>query len=395
MARFYAAFAATLIAAGAAAALTSPPANAQDSPLETAATHAVIMDYETGIVLYSKDGDTPMPPASMSKIMTILHVMDLLESGSITLDTEFEVSEDAWRRGGFASGSSNMCLEPRQRVSVEDLIRGVIVLSGNDASIVLAQGISGSEPAFADELNDKADDMGLENSHFANATGWPHPEHRVSAHDLAEIARVTIAEHGDLYAIYAEREFDWCVSSPSNRFNRNPLLGLVPGVDGLKTGHTEESGYGLVASGVRNGVRRIVVFNGMTSQRGRANEAERLMRAAFADFRVATPFADNQEVGQLPVFLGEADAVPVRIAEGVTLGYHRRSARDVSARLVYEGPLRAPISAGDEVGKLVLEVPGGETVERTIYAAADVAQLDLVGRAQAGLVHLIRYGNDN
>jgi len=394
MARPFAAFSAALITTIAALAIAGP-ATAQDSPLETAATHAVIMDYETGIVLYSKDGNEPMPPASMSKIMTILHVMDLISAGSLSLDTEFEVSEDAWRRGGFASGSSNMCLEPRQRVSVEDLIRGVIVLSGNDAAIVLAQGISGSEPAFAAELNEKAIYMGLENAHFANATGWPHAEHRVSARDLAEIARVTIAEHGDLYAIYAEREFDWCVSSPSNRFNRNPLLGVVAGVDGLKTGHTEESGYGLVASGVRNGVRRIVVFNGMTSQRGRANEAERLMRAAFADFRVATPFSDNQEVGEVPVFMGEADSVPVRIGDGVTIGYHRRSARDVAARLVYDGPLRAPISAGDEVGMLVLEVPGGETVERTIYATTDVAQLGLMGRAKAGLVHLIRSTNDN
>lgn len=388
-ARALAGIAALAIAAlGAAAGAVS--ASAQDSPIETAATHALIMDYETGIVLYSKNGDEPMPPASMSKIMTVLHVLDLVAGGSITYDTEFEVTEDAWRRGGFASGSSNMCLEPRQRVSVEDLLRGVIVLSGNDAAITLAQGISGSEEAFAEELNEKAEYLGLTGSHFANATGWPDPEHRVSAHDLATIARATIKEHPDAYSIYAQREFDWCASSPSNRFNRNPLLGVVEGVDGLKTGHTEESGYGLVASGVRDGVRRIIVFNGLESQRDRANEAERLMRAAFADFRVASPFEADEVVGELPVYLGEADKVAVRIEDGVTIGYHRRGARDVSARLVYENPLRAPVSAGDEVGRLVVDVPGGETVERRLYAAEDVAKMGLVGRAVAGLNHVIR-----
>jgi D-alanyl-D-alanine carboxypeptidase (penicillin-binding protein 5/6) len=374
--------------------LIAAPAHAQRSPLNTDASHAVIMDYETGLVLFSKDGDEPMHPSSMSKIMTVLMTFEAIDSGSITLETEFVTSEDAWRRGGFATGGSTMCLLPNERVTVADLLRGVIVLSGNDAAIVLAQGLGGSESAFALDMMARAEELGLTSANLVNATGWPDAEHVISARDLAEIARVTIRDHPDLYAIYAEREFDFCDEAPSNRFNRNPVLGIIDGADGLKTGHAEDAGYGLVASRVVGDTRRIVVFNGLETNAARSREAERLLRAAFTDFRVNPAFTAGQTVGALPVYLGESETVPVRIEDEVLVGYHRSSARDASARIVYEAPLRAPIEEGDVLGTFVLEMPGTEAVERPVVAAASVAELDIVGKAAAGFVHIVRTAGD-
>jgi D-alanyl-D-alanine carboxypeptidase (penicillin-binding protein 5/6) len=370
------------------------PVAAQESPFDTAATHALIMDQETGIVLYSKNGDEPMPPSSMSKLMTVLMTFEALKAGSIAMDTVFTTSEHAWRTGGFASGSSTMCLMPNERVTVEQLLHGVIVLSGNDASIVLAEGLSGTETAFAADMEDRAHELGLTSASFRNATGWPDPEHRISARDLAEIARLTVRDHADLYPIYAEREYDFCDEAPSNRFNRNPVLGLIDGADGLKTGHTEEAGYGLVASAVRGGERRIIVFNGMRTNADRSREAERMLRAAFADFEVSRPFAAGEEIARLPVYLGAEETVPVRIEEEVAVGHHRRAARDASARLLYEAPLKAPVSEGDVVGRLIIDIPGAPSIERPIVAAASVAKEGLVGRASAGLMNLIRSGGD-
>jgi D-alanyl-D-alanine carboxypeptidase (penicillin-binding protein 5/6) len=377
------------------AGLIGAAAAAQDAPFETAATHAVIMDFDTGIVLYDKAGDEPMPPASMLKIMTVLLTFEALKGGSITMDTEFVTSEHAWRTGGFASGSSTMCLTPNERVTVSNLLRGVIVLSGNDASIVLAEGLAGSEESFAADMQDRAEDLGLTGSTFRNSTGLPDPDQRVSAHDLAEIARVTIRDHPDLYPIYAETEFDFCDEAPTNRYNRNPVLGLIEGADGLKTGHTEESGYGLVASALRDGERRIVVFSGLTSEAGRSQEAERLMRAAFADFKISHPFKAGDQVGELPVYMGERNVVPVRVDEDVVVGHHRRAARDATARVVFETPLRAPVREGDAVGTLVIEVPGQPKIEKPVVAAASVPKAGLMDQARIALFSLIRGEGDD
>jgi D-alanyl-D-alanine carboxypeptidase (penicillin-binding protein 5/6) len=383
-----------VLAASALAAAIAQPAAPQDPPFDTAASHAVIMDQDTGIVLFSKNGDEPMPPSSMSKLMTVLMVFEALKAGSIAMDTVFTTSEHAWRTGGFASGSSTMCLMPNERVTVEQLLHGVIVLSGNDASIVLAEGLSGTETAFAADMEDRAHELGMTTASFRNATGWPDPEHRISARDLAETARLTIRDHPDLYPIYAEREYGFCDEAPSNRFNRNPVLGLIDGADGLKTGHTEEAGYGLVASAERNGVRRIVVFNGMTTNAERSREAERLLRASFADFVVSRPFVAGGEIAALPVYLGAEDTVPVRVDEDVAVGHHRRAGRDASARLVYDAPLKAPVREGDVVGRLIIDIPGSPTIERPVVAAASVAKQGLVGQATAGLMSLIRSGSD-
>ncbi len=389
-----------LAALGAAAGLAvatsvATPAWAQtavgvDDPLNTAAPNVAILDYETGLLLYGKNADLPIPPASMSKLMTMLMVFEELKDGGLTLETEFTVSEDAWRRGGLPSGSSAMCLIPRERVSVEDLIRGVIILSGNDASITFAEGIAGSEDAFAQRMTDRAQELGLSSAQFANATGWPHPDHRISVRDLTKIAQITIRDHPDFYPIYAEETFDYCTAAPSNRYNRNPLLGVFEGADGLKTGHTSESGYGLVASAERDGVRRIVAFNGLPSEAARVREAERLMRAAFAEFRVHTVFEAGAAVAELPVFLAQAKSVPVYIDDPVVVGYHRRAARNARVRVAYDDPILAPVSQGDVLGELIVEIPGADPQSVPVRAGADVAPLEWRERAVAALVHLVR-----
>lgn len=356
----------------------------------TAAKHAVIMDYDTGIVLFSKNGDRAMPPASMSKIMTVLVVFDLIKQGQLALDDMATVSTDAWRRGGFAAGSSTMCLQPGEQVSIEDLLRGVIILSGNDAAITLAEYIAGSEPAFAKLMQAKADELGLTSASFANATGWPDPGQRISARDLAEIARVTLARHPDFYPIYGEPTFDFCTEAPSNRYNRNPILGTIDGVDGLKTGHTRESGYGLVASRRVGDDRRIVVYNGLTSTRARAEEGERLIRAAFSDYHVRDVVEHGQTVGQVPVLQGQASHVVGLASQTITVGYHRRDADIIrSAVFRFDQPLIAPVEAGDKIGELVVTIPGAAPRVVPVHAATSVERLDRWGRVKLGAATLV------
>ncbi len=371
---------------------TAGAARAQEAftPLATRAAHVAILDYETGVLLFGKEPDTPMPPASMSKLMTLLLVFEQLKSGALSLDDEFTTSVDAWRRGGLPSGSSAMCLEPGVRATVEELIRGVIILSGNDASIVLAEAIAGSEAAFADMMSARAQELGFEGAQFANATGWPDPGQRISARALAQLARLIIREHADLYEIFSEETYDYCTAAPSNRFNRNPLLGSFEGADGLKTGRTRESGYGLVGAAARGDTRRIIVFNGMDSEGARAREAERLMRSAFVDFRIHRLFEPGDVVGSVPLFMATENTLPVFVSQAVTVGYHRRAARRADVRIRFEGPLQAPIKAGDVVGEIIIAIPGADAQVHEVKAAADVVRLGWRERALAALFHLIR-----
>ncbi len=369
--------------------LITAGAGAQDS-YQTDATHAVIMDFETGSVLFSQNGEVPMPPASMSKLMTVLMTLEALRDGRLSLRDELPVSENAWRRGGAASGSSTMFLEVNSRATVEDLLRGIIIQSGNDACIVIAEALGGSEAAFADMMTDRARELGLETASFANSTGWPDPDHRISAEDLASLARLIILEHPELYELYAEREYTY---NGIRQFNRNPLLGVFDGADGLKTGHTEESGYGLVGTAERDGVRRIIVFNGMDSSSARANEAERMMRSALSDYAVYELISAGDAVGHnAEVFMGEVDQVGLVLAETVEIGMHRRARRNASFEIVYEGPLIAPIAAGSEVAELVVTIPGQAPVSYPLLAAETVERKGLMGRIGAALAHMIRGG---
>ena len=370
--------------------LLSTPVNAaiaQDQ-YQTEATHAVIMDFETGEILFDRNGDVAMPPASMSKLMTVLMTLEAIRDGQLSLDDELPVSENAWRRGGAASGSSTMFLEVNSRARVEDLLRGIIIQSGNDACIVIAEALGGSEEAFAEMMTDRARELGLESARFANSTGWPHPDHRISAADLAELARMIIADHPQFYSIWAEREFTY---NGIRQYNRNPLLGVFSGADGLKTGHTEESGYGLVGTAERDGVRRIIVFNGMGSNTDRANEAERMMRAAINDYALYDLFTAGDALeAQATVFMGEAETVGLELAEDVQLALHRRARRNMTVSVVFDGPVPAPISAGDEIGRIIVEVPGQEDREFAVVASEDVARMGLMGRIGAALAHMIR-----
>lgn len=355
---------------------------------QTDASHAVILDAETGEVLFSRNADEAMPPASMSKMMTVLMLIEAIEAGSLSLDDELPVSEYAWRTGGAASGSSTMFLEVNSRARVDDLLRGIIIQSGNDACIVVAEAIGGSEAAFADMMTDRAQELGLTSASFANSTGWPHPDHRISALDLARLARILIEDHPDYYDIWSEREFTY---NGIRQYNRNPLLGVFSGADGLKTGHTEESGYGLVGSAERDGERRIIVFNGMSSNNDRATEAERMMRSALSDYSLYRLFEAGDPVDhQAEVFMGEAPTVALRVSSDVTAVLHRRARRDLSVTVSYDGPLVAPVQEGDVVGTLTVEAPDYEARTYDLVAAESVAEKGLMGRIGAAIAHMLR-----
>jgi len=377
-----------LIAAYLAAVLT--PAAAQAPLVDTEASHAVIMDHDTGAILFEKQGADLMIPASMTKMMTAHVVFDRLARGEIALSDRLVTSERAWREGGWASGGSTMGLAVGDEPTVEELLRGVIVLSGNDACIVLAEGLSGTEEAFAAEMTALARDLGLESATFRNATGLDAPDHRISAIDLAKLAKLQIDEFPDYYRFYNERSYEWRgISQP----NRNPLLGRFDGTDGLKTGHLEVSGYGLTASAERDGERRILVVNGLENDARRSQEAERLMRLAFSAFETRTIDRAGEALGEAPVWLGDQRSVPLGLNASIIVSGHKRAFDAATVEIVYDGPLEAPIMAGDELGRLVISLPGQSPTIAPLYALESVAKLGFVGRVAEGLNRLMAGDN--
>jgi len=365
---------------------TTISAFAQDSGFKTKAPHAVIMDAATGEILFEKDARRPMAPASMTKIMTAHMVFDALKNGTVTPDTEFRVSEEAWRRGGVSSGSSTMFLKVKSSVRVEDLLRGVVIQSGNDACIAIAEGLAGSETAFADQMTVKAQEMGLESATFRNATGWPHPEHRISAVDLAKLSQQTIEQHPEYYSIYGERSFTW---NGIKQGNRNPLLGKFTGADGIKTGSTEASGYGLVGSAVRGGERRIIVVNGLDSKSERADVSLRLMRAAFDQFKVYDLYAKGDVIGKVDVFMGKADSVDVKIDEDVVAGLYRGDRSKVSSKMSFKA-VTAPVMAGDHVADMIVSIPGRADRTIPLHATSDIKAKSAFGKVWSVLIRKIR-----
>jgi len=361
-------------------------ASAQESGFKTEAPHAVIMDAATGEILFEKDAREPMAPASMTKIMTVHMVFDALKNGTVTPDTEFRVSEEAWRRGGVSSGSSTMFLKVKSSVRVEDLLRGIIIQSGNDACIAIAEGLAGSETAFADQMTAKAQDMGLKTATFRNSTGWPHPEHRISAVDLAELSKQTIEQHPEYYSLYAERSFTW---NDIPQGNRNPLLGKFTGADGIKTGSTEDSGYGLVGSAKRGNDRRIIVVNGLASKSERADVSLRLMGAAFDQFKVYDLYAKDDVIGKVDVFMGKSDSVEVKIDEDVVAGLYRGDRSKVSSKMTFK-TVTAPITAGDHVADLIISIPGRADKIIPLSATSDVKAKSVFAKAWSVLLRKIR-----
>jgi D-alanyl-D-alanine carboxypeptidase (penicillin-binding protein 5/6) len=367
----------TVAAAGLTVLLVLPTASA----IETSAREAILLDATTGRVLLDKNSDASMPPASMSKIMTTYLVFERLKDERISLDDELLVSEKAWRMGG-----SKMFVEVGKKARVEDLLRGIIVQSGNDACIVLAEGLSGTEQAFAEEMTRKGREIGLIGSSFANATGWPDPNHRMTARDLATLAQRIIADFPEYYQYYSETEFTY---SEIRQMNRNPLLYKSLGADGLKTGHTEEAGYGLAASAVQGERRLILVLNGLESQKARSEESARLIGWAFREFGNYTLFKPAETVDEASVWLGMAPTVPLVLPEGLIVTLSRKARRDMQVKVVYDGPLPAPLQAGQEVAKLVLAAPGETPLEFPLMAGVAVDRLGFFGRIVAALEHLV------
>jgi len=345
---------------------------------DTKAKFAALLDYDSGAMLFQKNADEQMEPASMAKLMTIAVAFSKLESGQLAMEDEIHISEKAWREGGATSGGSTMFAELNSKVSVRDLITSIIVQSGNDASIALAEGIGGSERSFARLMNDYAKDIGLENSNFENSTGLPDEYMRVTARDLTKLAAYIIKEFPQYYDTFALPEFEW---NNINQQNRNSLLDDGIGVDGLKTGHTEASGYGIVASTTDGGRRLIAVLHGLETAKERSEEARKLVSWGTRNFERFRAFDDFQIVGDVAVYGGEKPTVGLTGDGAIDLYIPKGSRRCLSAKIVYQGPLMPPIEEGDEVAALKVWCDDNLIQSSPLFAAETIEQGGLVRRA--------------
>ena len=361
-------------------ALTVPSA-AEAARIETNAREAILLDYDTGQVLFQKDADVLMPPASMTKIMTVFLAFERLADGRLHMDDEIPISEKAWRKGG-----SKMFVEIGSRVSVHDILRGIIVQSGNDASIALAEAIAGTEDAFAELMTEEAAKIGMENATFRNATGWPDPEHRITARGLATLAAETIRRFPEYYEIFSEETFTY---NDIKQGNRNPLLYKGMGADGLKTGHTENAGYGLTASAKRGDRRLILVVNGLDSVSQRSSEGERLLEWGFREFDNYKMLERGEVVEQASVWLGEKETVPLVTENELILTMPRAARKEMRVTVEYDGPIPAPIVKGQVLARMRISAPDMEDRVIPLRAGADVGKLGPLGRITAAVGHLI------
>ena len=341
-----------------------------DEPYVSKAEEAILMDARTGRVLFEKNADAPVPPASMSKLMTMIMVFEALKAGKITLDQKFKVSQDAWKRGGASSGGSTMYAELNSEVALDDLIKGVIVQSANDACIVIAENLAGSEPAFAEQMTKRAHELGATNATFRNATGLPDPEHKMSVRDLAILARYIINTFPDYYKYYSIPEFTW---NNIRQQNRNPLLKDYPGADGMKTGYTKEAGYGLIGSAVRDGRRLVMVIAGSKSINERKLEAQSLLDWGFKQFRTVDVYAKGDRVAQARVWGGTARHVPLLVSADVRVALTPQEQAMAEMKLSYTGPLLAPVDAGKEVGSVRFIVDGVTVADVPVVTGGAVA----------------------
>ena len=370
--------------AGAFAALFSLAAWAQD--FDTKAKFAVLMDYDTGSILYDKAADERLEPASMAKLMTLAVVFTYLQQNKLHLDDEFFISEHAWRDGGAASGGSTMFAVLNSKIKVEDLIKSVIIQSGNDAAIALAEGIGGDENTFAKIENKLAEQIGLTGSHFVNATGLPDPDQYSTAHDIATLARYIIKNFPEFYPLFSMPEFTW---NKIRQMNRNSLLELGLGVDGLKTGHTQESGYGEVVSAPNDGRRLIAVVHGLSTMAERAEESRKLLTWGMHGFDLMPLFPKGKVIAHADVFGGDRPSVDLVAKDKVDLLLPKGTDNCPTATVTYKGPLRPPVTEGQEIAKLNVYC-GQKLVQQTaLYAAQSVEQGDLVRRATDAAKHLL------
>ena len=350
----------------------------------TPAEYVMIMDYESGDILYEKNADAAMKPASMAKLMTTYLLFEQLQNGSLRLEDKFIVSEKAYRKGG-----SRMFVEIGSQVSVSDLLRGIIVQSGNDSAIVVAEGLAGTENAFAEEMTARAKSLGMDNTVFGNATGWPDEVTTTTARDLAILAKSMIKNHPEFYGIYAEKTFTY---NNIKQNNRNPLLYTVEGADGLKTGHTNESGYGLVGSAEINGQRIILVLNGLSSSKERKLESVRLMNLAFRTFKKFELLTADQTVKDAPLWMGNEETVPLVSPETVSRVMTRKAHNAMTTRVVYPEEIKAPVTKGQNIGTIYITIDGVEQAY-PLVAGKDIGQLPIHKRIGAFFKFLI-FGAD-
>ncbi len=378
-----------------------PPSATQvikkDEGFQTAAPTAILIDAESGSVLFEKNADMLAPPSSLSKLMTAEVVLNEIKQGRLKGTDEFPVSENAWRKGGAPSHTSSMFLPIHSRASVDDLLHGVVIQSGNDACIVLAEGIAGSEEKFAEMMTARARELGLSKSTFGNSNGLPDPKQLMTVRELAILARQIIRSYPDYYHLYGETEFTW---NKIRQLNRNPLLTMNIGADGLKTGFTKEGGYGLVGSAVQNGMRLIVVVNGAKTDKERAEEGKKLLEWGFHNFQSEILFAEGQTIADAKLYGGERGSVPLTADRTVSLMVSKVVQNKIIARVVYTGPVPAPVQQGQPIGTLkvwrgdalVLEVPlraaesvgTGNLSQRAFDAATEM----MIGLFRAGIQRL-------
>ena len=355
---------------------------------ETKAKQAYLIEAETGTVLFAKNEDDLIPPASLAKLMTMEMVFNALKIGQLALEDELQVSENAWRTGGAVSGTSTMFAEINSSIPLADLIRGVIVQSGNDACIVIAEGMAGSEENFAEMMTERARKLGLEKSVFANATGLPHPDARVTARELVILARHIQQTYPQYYTIYSELDFTW---NKIFQRNRNPLLRANIGVDGLKTGFTEESGYGIVSSIERDGRRLFLAMSGMSSIKERAEEARKILEWGLRSFEKRELFSKGEVIGSASVYGGERSKVTLMAGGPVNIFVPVTNADRLKARIVYDWPLTAPVDEGRPVGTLNVWIGDTLSQQTPLYAAESVPKGPLHKRAFDALQELILF----
>ena len=379
------AFAAVLLAG-----LLVQPVSAGAPPYSSEAPIAFMKDLSSGAILYDKGGDTRMPPASMAKMMTAHVAFRLIQQGQLKLDTKFTVRPETWAKWHGPQAGSTMFLSAGEEVSVENLLHGIVTLSGNDACVVLAEGIAGTEQAFAGLMNEEAKRLKLTNSHFGNSNGWPDEGVTyVTARDLARLAEATVNETPDLYKkFYATTSFTWGKTmggSDITQANRNPILGKIAGADGLKTGHTEEAGYGFTGSAEQDGRRLVMVVAGLTSFNGRIAESVRFMDWGFKAWKSQPLFKKGAVVETAEVQLGSASSVPLVAPQNMAVTLPRTASANITVKVAYTGPIKAPIAKGQQIAQLIISTPDTAPQVLPLVAGEDVAEAGLFGRLWNGL----------
>ena len=371
--------------------LVANPALSNAQSMDTPATHAILIDAQTGSVLFEKNADTPFPPASMSKLMTIYVAFEMIKEGIVELDDTTTVSVDTWRK--WRLQGSTMFLNARDEITIADLLRGIIVQSGNDACVVLAEALAGSESTFIDWMNIKADELGLKGSVFKNTNGWPDPEHVMTARDLGILAQLLANDFPDLYPIFAEGSYTYGIDPttglPIIQPNRNPILGSVEGADGLKTGHTDASGYGLTGSALREGRRLILVASGLASSRARKRESQRLLEYGFRNFKTYNLLTKGQVIEEVNVWLGNAPKTPLVVSEDLQLTLGRLQRNKMKVTLTYEDPIPAPITIGQPLATLRIEIPNKKDIIVPLVAGKSIDEISGLGKISAAFSYLL------